>query len=332
MPETRHDPFAGLPRIGMGCWAIGGPFRAGDADVGWSGTDDVNSRAALEAAWEAGIRVFDTADVYGAGHSETLLGAFLRSRPDAVVVSKFGHAFDPATKQMTGERRDPAYVRAAIDASRKRLDRDCVDVVLLHLNDLRAETAEPLFDALDGLRAEGWIGACGWSTDFPASVAAIGRREAFVAVEHAANVLLSTPAMDAVAERHGIAQLIRSPLAMGLLSGKYGGGERIAPDDVRNFSDGWNDWFTDRAATPRHAAKIAAIRDLLTTGGRTPAQGALSWLLAATPRALPVPGAKTAAQAEENAGALVHGPLPEDVMAKVERVLDRPPEGPPRAR
>ena len=326
------DPFADLPRIGMGCWAIGGPFRAGDADVGWSGTDDVNSQAALDAAWDAGIRVFDTADVYGAGHSETLLGGFLDDRPDALVVSKFGHAFDPATKRMTGERGDPGYVRTAVEASRVRLRRDRVDVVLLHLNDLPVEDAGPLFDALEDLREDGWIGAYGWSTDFPASVETMAPRDGFVAVEHAANVLIATPAMDAVARQCGIAQLIRSPLAMGLLTGKYGAGERIAPDDVRNFSDGWNDWFTGRAATPRHAETIADIRDLLTTGGRTLAQGALCWLLAATPRALPLPGAKTAAQAEENAGALTHGPLPGDIMAEIEHVLDRLPEGPPRAR
>ena len=326
------EPFRNVPRIGMGCWAIGGPFRAGEADLGWAGTDDVNSLAALEAAWNAGVRVFDTADVYGAGHSEALLGDFLRGRDGAVVVSKFGHAFDAKTREMTGERSDPDYARSAIAASRKRMGRDRIDVVLLHLNDLALGEARPLFDTLDELRAKGWIGAYGWSTDFPASVDAMGGRDGFVAVEHAANVLIATPTMNGVAERSGTAQLVRSPLAMGLLTGKYAGGERIAADDVRNFSGGWNDWFTDRAASSHHLERLAAVRDLLTVGGRTLAQGALCWLLAHSPLMVPVPGAKNAAQAEENAGAIALGPLAPEIMDEIETVLDRPPEGPPRAR
>lgn len=328
----RPHPFADLPRIGMGCWAIGGPFRSGEADLGWAGTDDASSLAALEAAWDGGVRIFDTADVYGAGHSETLLGGFLKGRDGAVVVTKFGHVFDPDAKRMTGERSDPDYVRAAIDASRRRLDRDRIEVVLLHLNDLPVEEAEPVFDALDDLRAAGSIGAYGWSTDFPASAGAMGAREGFVAIEHAANVLIATPSMNASTAGHGLAQLVRSPLAMGLLTGKYASGTRIAPDDVRNFSGGWNDWFTDLAASPHHLERIAAVRDLLTTGGRTLAQGALGWLLAHSPRAVPIPGAKNSRQAEENAGAIALGPLPRAVMDEIETVLARPPEGAPRMR
>jgi aryl-alcohol dehydrogenase-like predicted oxidoreductase len=180
--------------------------------------------------------------------------------------------------------------------------------------------------------ARGWIGAYGWSTDFPASVEAFAGREGFVGVQHAMNVLLDAPSMGAVTERHGLARTIRSPLAMGLLTGKYAGGRRIERDDMRNHSQGWNDWFEDRAASPCYAGRIAALRDLLTTGGRTLAQGALGWRLAKSPRTLPLPGAKAATQAEENAGAMERGPLPPDAMAAIEAVLDRPPEGPPRAR
>ena len=325
-------PFSDLPPIGMGCWAAGGAFRSGDVQLGYANTNDRDSRAALEAAWDAGVRVFDTASVYGAGHSERLVGEVLGARPDAVIVTKFGYAFDERTREMGGERLDPVAIRDTIDGSRRRLGRDRLDVVLLHVNELAEGAAVPVFDTLDALRSEGAIECYGWSTDFPASVERFGARDGFVAVQHAANVLLDAPSMDAAARRHALAQMIRSPLAMGLLGGAYDASRTIAADDVRNHSGGWNDWFQDRRAGPEHTRRIAAVRDLLTVGGRTLAQGALGWLLARTPRAVPVPGARNAAQATENAGALAHGPLPAPIMDEIERVLQRPPEGPPRAR
>ena len=331
MNHMLPSPFDAVPRIGMGCWAIGGPFWAGDDPCGWSGTNDAASCAALEAAWDAGVRLFDTAAVYGTGHSETLIGEVLRKR-EAVIVSKIGLEFDAATKQLTGERFDPAFIAAQVESSRQRLRRDRIDVVLLHPNEASHSDANGVFDALEEERAAGHIGAYGWSTDFPLNVAAQGEREGFVAVQHASNVLMDVPSMAAAADAHGLAQMVRSPLAMGLLTSKYDGGRTIEAADVRNHSGHFNDWFSDRAATPAHIENIAALRDLLTVGGRTLAQGALGWLLARSPRMIPVPGAKNAAQSESNAAAIELGPLPADTMAEIERVLDRPPEGPPRAR
>ncbi|MBM7067449.1 aldo/keto reductase [Actibacterium sp. 188UL27-1] len=88
----------------MGCWAIGDPFWNGNICRGYSGTNDEASRMAIDAAWEAGVRVFDTSALYGAGHSETLLGQTLATRSDMIVVAKLGHFFDAATQQMTGGR------------------------------------------------------------------------------------------------------------------------------------------------------------------------------------------------------------------------------------
>lgn len=332
LARTLPPPFESAPRIGMGCWAIGGPFFAGDAHLGWGETDDATSRATIDAAWEAGIRVFDTADAYGAGHSETLLGQTLSGKPDAVIVSKFGNAFDPTTKQITGLRHDPDYIRGAIDASLTRLQRDRIDVILLHINDLPVNEAGPVFDTLDALRSEGAIGAYGWSTDYPDRLASIADRPGCVAVEHAANVLLATPTMNSVAQSHYVAQLVRSPLAMGLLTGKYGPGDQIAADDVRNYSSGWNDWFTDRAASPHHVKNVNSVKDILTANGRSLAQGSLCWLLAHSPLMVPVPGARTPAQVIDNAGAMAHGPLSASEMNEIERLLNRPPEEPARPR
>ncbi len=327
-----RDEISMVPRVGMGCWAIGGPFWNGQTPVGYSGANDTDSRRAIHAAWACGVRVFDTSAVYGAGHSEILLGECLADKQDAVLVSKFGHSFDGKTKQMTGPRFDPQYIEGSVEASRKRLRRDCIDVMLLHLNELPVADAVPAFDTLAGLRERGWIGAFGWSTDFPERINAFAGVDGFGVVEHAMNLFFDAPSMCAAARANGHVQLIRSPLAMGVLSGKFSKGRKVAPDDVRANDATWQGYFDERAARPDCARKLGSVRELITSGGRTPAQGALCWLLAKSPNVVPVPGAKTADQVEENAGALTHGPLPQGIMDEIEAVLDRPPEGPPRAR
>lgn len=178
------------PRIGMGCWAIGGMFWNDGLPVGYSGTNDKDSIAAVHAAWAAGERVFDTSAVYGAGHSETLLGEALGGREDAIIVSKFGHSFDAKTKQMTESRFDAEYIRNSVSQSRKRLKRDQIDVMLLHLNSLPIDDAMRAFDTCEQLRVEGQIKAFGWSTDFPKNVSSVAACEGFVAVQHAMNLFL----------------------------------------------------------------------------------------------------------------------------------------------
>jgi aryl-alcohol dehydrogenase-like predicted oxidoreductase len=324
--------FEPKSRVGMGCWAIGGPFFAGDDPLGYANTDDAQSLAAIEASYEAGIRLFDTADVYGAGHSERLLGQALKGRDDVVISTKFGIGFDETSKQVTGERTDAAYVEMALDASRKRLDRDVLDLVFLHLNSLPPQVAAPLFDALEDARTRGIISAYGWSTDFPQSARALAKREGFVAVQHAMNVFFDAPSMMDVTRQHGLLSFNRSPLAMGLLTGKFTAGQRMAPDDIRHNSFGWMDYFKDGKVEPSFVAMLEAVRDLLTVGGRSPAQGALGWLLAKSPNTVPIPGARTVEQATHNARALDFSPLPTSVMAEIETVLTRPAEGAPRER
>jgi len=115
---------------------------------------------------------------------------------------------------------------------------------------------------------------------------------------------------------------------MGLLSGKTA----VNRDDIRAHDEGWNNYYVDGAANPVYVDQIDALRDLLQTGGRSLVQGALCWVMAQGPRCIPLPGARTVAQVTENAKALEFGPLPADTIAEIERVMDRPPEGPPRSR
>ena len=329
---TTESVFDDCPRVGMGCWAIGGICEANGMAVGYGETDDDESRRTIEAALDAGIRVFDTAAAYGAGHSERLLGETIGNRSDVIVVTKFGPIIDEAKREIVGESLDAASIRASALASRERLKRDQIDVLLCHKNTLEVAEVPSVFDTLEQLRSEGVIGAYGWSTDFPERLAAAAHYPGFVAVEHAMNVFFEAASISEVAGSHKLPQIIRSPLAMGLLTGKFSAGDRMDPSDVRSNSFDWMDYFKDREVSAAHVAKVEAIRELLTVGGRTLGQGALCWLLGKSPASLPVPGARTVAQAQENAATVAFGPLPSSVMDEIERVIDRRPEGPPRER
>lgn len=318
--------------LGMGCWPIGGPFFKGERPLGYSNVTEQESRRTIKAALNAGIRLFDTAAVYGAGHSERLLGDELAGHPDALVVTKIGMGFDEKTKQVTGDETNPSEVKPAIERCLGRLRRDRIDIVLLHLNGLPVAEAGPVFDAMETARDAGKIRAFGWSTDFPQSVEAMSAREGFVAVEHAMHLFFAAQAMQETVARKGLTALIRSPLAMGLLTGKFDAQTRLSENDNRSVDQGWTDYFQNGRANPDYLARLDGVRDLLCSGGRSLTQGALCWLMAKSPRNIPIPGARTVAQIEDSAGALVHGPLSGTVMAEIETLLAREPEGPPRER
>jgi aryl-alcohol dehydrogenase-like predicted oxidoreductase len=321
-----------IPRLGLGCWAIGGPWTAGGAPAGWGAVDDGESIRAVHAGIDAGIRFFDTAQTYGAGHSETVLGQALKTHPDVKIATKVGYAIDPARRELTGQDTSPAAIRAGIDASLQRLQRSQIDLVLLHLNALPVAEAAAVFDTLDALRDAGKVAAYGWSTDFPDSAAAFAARPGMAAIEHAMNVFFRADALMPVIERHGLIAINRSPLAMGVLGGRVGAGTRFAPQDLRSMTVDWMAYYKDGAIAPDFARQLAAVRDLLQTDGRTPAQGAIGWLWARSDNALPIPGFRTVAQVHDLAGALDHGPLPGAVMAEIEAVIAREPEGAPRER
>jgi aryl-alcohol dehydrogenase-like predicted oxidoreductase len=321
-----------IPALGLGCWAIGGPFYSGETPLGWGEVDDKKSIAAVHRAADLGIRFFDTAQAYGTGHSEAVLGQALKSLPGVLVGTKIGVGIDPLSKQLTGNDIAPAAIGASIDASLKRLQRDRVDLVHLHLNSLPAPEAEAVFDTLDRLKAKGKIGAYGWSTDYPDRADAYATRASFVSVQHAMNVFFRADALMPVIERHGLLSINRSPLAMGLLSGKYAPGSAMDKNDIRSQTMDWMGYFKDGTVAPDYSRQLDAVRGLLQSDGRTLVQGAIGWLWARSERTLPIPGFRTAEQVNDLAGALEKGALPQDVMDEIERVIIREPEGAPRDR
>src|ERR1039458_5237843 len=124
--------------LGLGCWAIGGAMAAGDQPRGWAGVDDADAVRALRRAVDLGVTLFDTADSYGAGHSERVLSTVLAAHPEVLVATKFGNTFDEDARQLTGVDTSPAHVRQALHASLRRLGRDRIDLYQLHTPDVDA--------------------------------------------------------------------------------------------------------------------------------------------------------------------------------------------------
>ncbi|MGW1952073.1 aldo/keto reductase [Streptomyces sp. NPDC001920] len=312
--------------LGFGCWAVGGEWQAADGQpLGWGKVDDEESVRAIRRALDLGVTFFDTADTYGAGHSERVLGRALgKRRADVVVATKWGNVFDEQTRTLTGADDSPQYARRALTASLRRLDTDHIDLYQLHLSDADPQRAAELRDVCEEFVREGLIRAYAWSTDDPARAAVFARGEHCAAVQHRANVLQDAPEMFALCAQLGLAGVNRSPLAMGLLTGKRGAGQALEAGDIRSRPPQWLEGFEGGSgADPRWVARVEALKDVLTSDGRTLAQGSLAWLWARSPHAVPIPGFRTVAQAEQNAAALAKGPLTADQMAEAERILCR---------
>lgn len=308
--------------LGMGCWPIGGAMFASDGQsLGYSNSNDKESIKAIHAALDCGIRVFDTAAAYGAGHSERLLGEGLKRHPDALVITKIGIAIDEEKKMLTGSEVEPATVLPAINRSLARLQRDSIDLLMLHQNDLPVAQADALFDEMDKARQQGKICAYGWSTDFTASADAVGGRDGLVAIEHAMHVLMDAPQMQSIVRRDNLHALIRSPLAMGLLTGKYDSGTTLPAGDIRATNQGWVNYYVDGKPNALYIERFNEIRELLQSEGRSAVQGALSWLWAKNPNNIPIPGARTVAQVRELANALEFGALSDDVMQQIDQLV-----------
>lgn len=311
--------------LGMGCWAIGGPFWEGETPHGWGDVDDEESIRAIHAALDRGIHFFDTANVYGAGHSERVLGrAFAGRRSQVVIATKFNALFDETTRQITGADSSPEGIRKACEDSLRRLNTDYIDVYQFHDNGFPAEKAVPVRETLEALVEAGKIRAYGWSTDFPDRAEVFAQGPGCTAIQLQLNVLDDNPEVIALCERVNLAAINRGPLAMGLLTNNYSAETRRSADDVRGEkSPEWIKYFVDGRPNPEWLTKRDAVREILASDGRTVAQGALAWLWARSPQTIPIPGFRTVKQVEENARAMAFGPLKPEQMREIAGLLDR---------
>jgi aryl-alcohol dehydrogenase-like predicted oxidoreductase len=323
----RHLGRSGIEvsALGMGCWAIGGPFWSGETPLGWGEVDDEESIRAIHTALEHGVNFFDTANVYGAGHSERVLSRALAGRrQEAVIATKFNAVFDETTRQVLGSDATPEGIRKACEDSLRRLDTDYIDLYQFHENGYPAEKALLVRQTLEDLVQEGKIRAYGWSTDFPDRAEVFAQGPNCTAIQLQLNVLDDNPAVIVICERHNLAAINRGPLAMGLLTGKYSAETKASIDDVRGEkSPEWMKYFVNGQPNPEWLTKRDAIREILTSNGRTVAQGALAWLWARSAQTLPIPGFRTVQQVEENGGAMRFGPLTPEQMREIADLLGR---------
>jgi aryl-alcohol dehydrogenase-like predicted oxidoreductase len=312
-----------VPPLGMGCWAVGGPFWHDATPLGWGQVDDDESTKAIQLAFDLGIRLFDTADVYGTGRSERVLGLALSGhRDEAVIASKWGNTYDESSKQLLTPDITPQYMRRALEASLRRLRTDYLDIYQFHLADVEPADTMPLVEELESLVAAGKIRTYGWSTDDPQRAAAWSAGKHCQLVQHELNVLRDTPEMLALVESRNWASLNRGPLAMGLISDKYVPDTLLPDDDVRGRpAPEWMRYFDHGRPSAQWLARRDAIRDILTSGHRSPVQGALAWIWARSTATIPIPGFRTVGHVRENAGALEHGPLSDSEMAEIARIL-----------
>jgi aryl-alcohol dehydrogenase-like predicted oxidoreductase len=298
--------------MGIGCWAIGGSNWGG-------GANDEESIRGIHKALEMGMTFFDTADAYGSGRSERVLGKALAGRREQVVIAtKFGFT-------ATGPNAEPDYIRSACELSLKRLNTDYIDLYQFHLNDYDPQRAKEVRETLESLVASGKIRTYGWSTDFPDRAHMFAQGPNCSAIQMKLNVIDDAPDMLAVCEECNVAAINRSPLAMGLLTGKYTLGKMLPEDDVRGpHAPDWMTYFNNGQPNPEWLDKVNAVGEVLRSDGRTLAQGALAWLWARSGKTLPIPGFRTRAQVEENCGALAFGQLTAEHMRQIDDILERP--------
>ncbi len=308
--------------LGLGCWAIGGPWTVGGRHpAGWGEVDDAESIRAIHFALDHGITFFDTAANYGAGHSERILGCALAGRRDQVVIAtKFGYRVDEAAKDVThyGDPREGdvvSHVRQDCEDSLRRLGTDVIDLYFFHVGYYQPEKVGPILEVLEALVEEGKIRWYGWSTDNLEGARAFSKGEHCAAIQHNLTVVRDAPEMVQFCLEKGLASIVRSPLGRGLLTGKYTSESTFADNDIRSREDFKEGWVEPMLG------KLAAVHEILTRHGRTLPQGALSWIWARSPAAVPIPGFRNEAQLAENIAALDQGPLPDEDMQAIDDIL-----------
>jgi aryl-alcohol dehydrogenase-like predicted oxidoreductase len=303
--ETRRIGSLVVSAVGIGCNNFGPRL---DAD----GTARV-----VDAALEAGINFFDTADIYGLGQSEELLGRALgRRRADVIVATKFGMPMDD---QRRGAR--PDYIRQAVQDSLRRLGTDRIDLYQLHQPDPDVPIADTL-GALDELVQAGTvreIGCSNFSGDQLREARVATRQGAarFVSVQNQYSLLHREPEPDVLpeCERQGLAFLPFFPLGSGLLTGKYRQGQP-APEGTRiASSERFAHWLSDR-----NLALVEALREFAESGKHSLLELAFSWLLARPVVASVIAGASSPEQVQANVAA-ADWKLTDADLAEVDAIL-----------
>ncbi|WP_426519979.1 aldo/keto reductase [Diaminobutyricibacter sp. McL0618] len=302
--------------IGQGTWQLG-------AD--WGDVTEADALAVLEASADAGVTFFDTADVYGDGRSEQVIGTFLAAHPDSGITV--------ATKMGRREAQDPsnftlAKFREWTDRSRRNLGVDTLDLVQLHCPPTPVYSTDAVYDALDTLVSDGAIAAYGVSVETCDEALTAIARPGTATVQIILNAFRLKP-LDAVlpaARDAGVGIIARVPLASGLLSGRYTASTTFSPDDHRSYNRHGEAFDVGETFSGvDFETGVAAAQEFVTLvpAGLTPAEAAIAWVAEQDGVSTVIPGARSVEQAQKNAAAGSVGDLGAAFDGAVVALYDR---------
>jgi aryl-alcohol dehydrogenase-like predicted oxidoreductase len=300
--KNRTIAGAEVSALGLGCMGMSEFYGA---------TDEAQSLRTLDAAFDAGVTLFDTAESYGGGDNERLLGRFLASRrADVRIATKFGIVREPGRYERRIDN-SPAYIRQAVEGSLSRLGIDTIDLYYVHRVDPGAQLEQTIATLADLIR-EGKIRAIGLCEVAPATLRRAAAVHPVAAVQSEYSLWTREPEqglLDTCLEL-GTAFCAYSPLGRGFLTGKFDAATPLASDDFRSF----NPRFTGRNLQA-NLGIADTVRRFATEKGCTPAQLALAWLLAQGEHVIPIPGTKRENYLRENLGTLDVTLTPAEVAA-----------------
>jgi len=305
-----------VSEISFGAWAIGGS---------WGDVDDRESLAALHRSVDLGVNFFDTADVYGDGRSERLLARLRRERSEEIIIAtKAGRRLDPHIA--AGYNRE--NLSAFVDRSLKNLETESLDLLQLHCPPTEVYYRPELFDVLDDLVKQGKIRFYGVSVENVEQALKAIEYPGVQTVQIIFNMFRQRPAelFFGEAKRRRVGILARVPLASGLLTGKLTAESKFATDDHRAFNRHGEEF--DRGETfsgVDYETGLQAVEELrsLMPAEMTMAQFALRWILMFDAVSCAIPGARRAAQAEDNARASDFPSLAGDTMRAIGEIYER---------
>lgn len=304
--------------VGFGAWAVGGPASLGQFQIGWGDSvDDSESTRAIEAAFECGVNFFDTADVYGAGHSEELLGKIFAGRRAQVVIASKGGNLTGSDgswgKDYSGE-----FLAARVEDSLRRLNSDYIDLYQLHTPRGEEQNKQALGNAetLDKLVEQGKIRAYGISIGPVADGLAQIAAGYGASIQLVYNILEREPEERLLPEAKaaGVGIIPRVPLAYGFLTGKYSEDSVFGEKDHRSHSvspDQQRDWV----------AKTDRLKPLAAELDIPMAQLALQYILANDAVSVVIPGARNEQQARQNALAGTAKPLSDEIVERIRQAV-----------
>jgi aryl-alcohol dehydrogenase-like predicted oxidoreductase len=299
--------------VGFGAWQIG---------ASWGEVSETDALAALHAAADAGVTFFDTADVYGDGRSEQLVGRLLKERPGITVATKMGRRADQVPENYS-----PDNFRAWNDRSRENLGVDTIDLVQLHCPPARVIDTDAVFDDLDAMVEEGRMRAYGVSVETCEEALAAIARPGVATVQIILNAFRHKPLERVLpaAREAGVGIIARVPLASGLLSGKFTADTSFGEDDHRNFNrEGQAFDKGETFSGVDYATGLKAVERVrpLVPENATMAQFALRWILDQEGVSVVIPGARNADQAHGNAAAAELPPLDAATHARIREIYD----------